>query len=129
MNLCLDTNAYTAFKRGHLPLCNLLESADQIFVPSIVLGELYAGFFQGKKSRQNRTELQQFIESPGVSIIDISSSVAERYGRLIQILRENGKPIPTNDIWIAAATLDTGSRLVSYDKHFERVPGILVYSP
>lgn len=129
MNLCLDTNAYTAFKQGHPPLRELLESADQILLPSIVLGELYAGFFQGKRTRQNIAELQQFFEVQGVSSIDISQPIAERYGRLIQVLRENGTPIPTNDVWVAATALDTGCRLVSYDKHFQQVPGLMIYSP
>jgi tRNA(fMet)-specific endonuclease VapC len=55
--------------------------------------------------------------------------VAERYGCLVRELRQQGTPIPTNDLWIAATSLETGARLVSYDIHFQRVPGLMVIAP
>ena len=62
-------------------------------------------------------------------MVHTGETLAERYGKLVQQLRAQGTPIPTNDIWIAAAVLETGSRLLAYDAHFEHVPGVIVESP
>ncbi|MFQ5810117.1 MAG: PIN domain-containing protein, partial [Armatimonadota bacterium] len=61
--------------------------------------------------------------------VPVTHSIAERYGVLVKQLKEQGTPIPTNDIWIAATALETGTRLVSYDAHFNNVPGLIVLSP
>lgn len=129
MKLCIDTNAYTALKLGRDEVCDLVESADIVYVPVIVLGELYAGFFQGKHLERNVSELRSFLNVPGVEELPVTASIAERYGILVAALRKGGNPIPTNDIWIAAAALETGSRLLSYDKHFTAIPGLLVTAP
>ena len=72
LKLCLDTNAYAAFKRNLPPLQQLLESADEVFVPTIVLGELYAGFQMGSKTQQNIRELGDFLETPGVVVMPVT---------------------------------------------------------
>jgi predicted nucleic acid-binding protein len=59
----------------------------------------------------------------------VTTDIAERYGILISQLTRQGTPIPTNDIWIAAAALETGSRLVTYDSHFEHIHGLIVLGP
>jgi predicted nucleic acid-binding protein len=89
--------------RGHTPLQTLLEHADEVCIPATVLGELYAGFHAGSRAAENVALLGQFRRQPGVSLIDITDNVAERYGALVATLRGHGTPIPTNDIWIAAA--------------------------
>lgn len=129
MKLCLDTNAYAAFKRGHKELVELLESADEILLPTVVAGELYFGFFQGNKTKENLKELGQFLELPGVTLAEVTLDVAERYGRLVERLKKHGTPLPTNDVWIAATTFETGARLVSYDQHFQKIPDLVVYAP
>jgi tRNA(fMet)-specific endonuclease VapC len=129
MKLCLDTNAYTLFKANHRPLVELLESADEVFVPTIVVGELYAGFKIGSRTRQNMAELLVFFEAPGVSCVSVTLPVAERYGELVLWLRKEGTPIPTNDVWIAAIAFEAGARLVTYDKHFKNIAGLTIYSP
>ena len=89
-----------------------------------MLGELHAGFQLGKYLTRNIHELELFLLKPGVRCIEIDKSIAERYGILVKDLKKNGTPIPTNDIWIAAACLETGSRLLSKDRHFTKIPGI-----
>ena len=69
------------------------------------------------------------MDLPGVQVVNIDASVADRYGILVKMLRKMGTPIPANDIWIAAAALETGSRLVTYDSHFDCIPGLLVIAP
>ena len=127
MKICVDTNAYTAFKRGDEAVTGVLENAGEVLLPSIVVGELFAGFHMGSRRDRNIEELNDFLAKPGVSIVDIDRSIAERYGVLIKTLREKGTPIPTNDIWIAAVALDTGARLLTLDDHFQYVPGLFRY--
>lgn len=126
MKLCLDTNVYSAFKNGNQKIRSILENADEVFIPVTVLGELYSGFQIGSLTEKNLTELNEFLSKPGISIIEINKEIAFRYGFLTKKLRKQGTPIPTNDIWIAASTMDTGSILLSSDKHFKRVPGLMV---
>ena len=126
MRICIDTNIYSALKNGDPNIVDLLESADEIYIPAIVLGELYAGFQRGQKLKHNTKDLKDFIELPGVYIININDPIAERYGALIKILRKNGTPIPTNDIWIAATALEQGARIATYDTHFQAIPGLMI---
>ena len=128
MTLCIDTNAYAAFKRGHKQIQELLEAADEILVPTIVLGELYAGFAIGSRENANLRELARFLHTPGIAIAPVSEMVAERYGTLMRTLKTLGMPIPTNDVWIASIALETGARLLSLDAHFHRIPAV-VYVP
>jgi len=129
MKVCLDTNAYSRLMRGHPPLAELLESADEVLVPATVLGELYAGFDMGARREANMRQFRDFLALPGVTTIAVTPDMAERYGILVNQLARQGTPIPTNDIWIAASALDTGARLVTYDPHFRHVQGLLAISP
>lgn len=130
MKLCLDTDAYTKlFQTGSDALQQLLEEAETILVPSVVLGELAAGFEMGSKREKNFRLLNEFLDVSGTETATVNRDVAERYGLLVKVLRQNGTPIPTNDIWIAATALETGARLVTYDAHFDVVPGLYVLAP
>lgn len=129
MNICLDTCAYIALKKGNQETIDLMETVDMIFIPTIVLGELYYGFYTGTKTSQNIKELEDFLEINGIEIIPVTKEIAERYGILVTYLRKKGTPLPTNDIWIAATVFETGSRLLTYDKHFHAIEGLVMYSP
>jgi predicted nucleic acid-binding protein len=124
MKLCLDTNAYSAFKRGEVAVAGILESAEEVLVPAIVLGELHAGFQIGDRAEHNTRELEDFLRRPGVLVVDVDRRVAERYGLLFKALKVIGRPVPTNDLWIAAVAVETGSRVLSDDSHFDLVPGV-----
>jgi len=126
MKLSLDTNTYSAFKSGNLELMRILEDADELLIPATVLGELYSGFQIGNLTEKNLMELNTFLSKPGVSIIAVTNEIAFRYGYIIKTLRKKGTPIPTNDIWIAASTMETGSILLTGNKHFNHVPGLMV---
>lgn len=129
MKVCLDTNAYSRMMLGHVSLTKLLESVDEIFVPATVLGELHAGFECGTRRQANREMLAAFLGQPGVTPLAVDEAVAERYGALVGQMSRAGTPIPTNDVWIAAAAMECGARLVTYDAHFVAVPGLLVLAP
>ena len=95
-----------------------------IAVPVTVLGELHGGFELGSHVQENLVALAEFLAEPFVTVIQTTPSVARHYGRVYAALRRAGTPIPTNDMWIAAATLDTGACLVTLDRDFTRVQGL-----
>ncbi len=129
MNLCIDTCAYVALKKGNTSVISILEAAKTLMVPTIVLGELYAGFYIGSGTSKNILELHEFLDQPDISIKGPDNDIAERYGIIIKELRQKGSPLPTNDIWIAATALETGARLLTFDKHFEHIPGLIIIYP
>ena len=128
MRVVVDTNAYTSLMKGEGDVTTTLETADEILIPTVVLGELYSGFQMGKNLQRNIDELEIFLAHPGVLIADITRQIAERYGILIKILKKNGTPIPTNDIWISSVVLESGAKLLTRDNHFQHVPGIVIIS-
>jgi tRNA(fMet)-specific endonuclease VapC len=129
IRLCLDTSAYSRLMRGRPKLQERLEAADEILLPATMLGEVYAGFHGGNRLEENLSLLATFRRQPGVAIVDTTDNVAQRYATIVATLKRQGTPIPTNDIWIAAAALENGGRMVAYDSHFEAVPGLIVEAP
>lgn len=124
--LILDTNAYVAFKRGTEEAVEMLRLASEIVVPAVVLGELLAGFAAGSREAENRRELAQFLDSPRVRVAAVDSTTGSWYARVFAALRRAGRPIPANDLWIAATALQNALPLFTYDRHFESVDGLAV---
>ena len=98
----IDTNAYSAFKLGRQDAVGVVKAAETIVFTPTVLGELLGGFSLGKRGQQNEEELQQFLDHPKVIFLTINAKTAEEYARIYQELKAKGRPIPTNDMWIAA---------------------------
>ena len=119
---CLDTVAYSHFKRGEARITEILDRADWIGVPAIVLGELFAGFEQGRHKEKNLAELEEFLATSAVEILPVDLQTAEVFGRLLVDLRRRGRPIPVNDIWIAATCARAGATLLTWDTHFHEIP-------
>jgi predicted nucleic acid-binding protein len=122
--IVLDTSAYSWLRAGHAEVLDTLASADLVWVPSVVIGELEAGFRLGTRYRENIMLLEEFLAEPFVAVRPISREVASRYGRIFSELRRGGTPIPINDVWIAAATLDCGGTLLTFDRHFGAIVGL-----
>ena len=118
---CLDTSAYAWFRRGSARIVELLDTAAWIGVPSIVIGELWLGFLGGARWERNARELQEFLGHSLVHEIPVDSAVARIYADIVLALRKAGTPIPTNDIWIAAAAASVGAAVVTFDEHFRAV--------
>lgn len=123
-SLLLDTNLYVAFKRGDDDAVELLRLADEVHLSTVVLGELLAGFAAGSREKRNREELTAFLESPRVRIDAVDEGTADFYGRIFALLRRKGRPIPTNDLWIAATALQHGLVLATRDDHFAAIEGL-----
>ena len=117
-DVLLDTNAYVAFKRGTPDAVDVLTHVPRIGINSIVLGELLSGFAIGTREEENRQELRQFLASERVHQLVIDMETAAQYAVVYRELRHRGRPIPTNDMWIAATALQHGFAVFSDDGHF-----------
>jgi tRNA(fMet)-specific endonuclease VapC len=104
----------------------ILQIAEVIAISPIVIGELLGGFEGGTKTRQNRLELQQFLDTPRVQIYSLTLDTAHFYGQIFTNLKRKGHPIPSNDLWIAAQALEHGCVVCTYDKHFNAIEGLIV---
>ncbi|MEE8324521.1 MAG: PIN domain-containing protein, partial [Candidatus Humimicrobiaceae bacterium] len=76
--------------------------------------------------KENLEELDQFLYSPRVVVYDIDAETSEFYAKIYDDLKRSGDPIPTNDLWIAALTLQHGTKLFTFDKHFKKVRGLFL---
>lgn len=120
----IDTNAYAAFMGGHTGIVEVLGHAERLLVNSVVLGELLAGFAAGSREARNRSELARFLATPRVQVLPVTGRTADSYAIVFAGLRRKGKPIPTNDLWIAASALEVGAGLLTLDAHFAQVDGL-----
>ena len=124
MKILLDSNAYSEFMRGNHRVRDLVRDAEEILLSAIVVGEQLFGFRQGNRFEQNLAELRSFLQRPYVSFVPVGPVTADRYSRIAASLKAKGRPIPTNDVWIAAHAMETGADLVSADTHFEDIDEI-----
>jgi tRNA(fMet)-specific endonuclease VapC len=124
--IIIDTNFYAAFKKSDTAAVDLLRRAEFIGVNTVILGELLAGFRCGSREEQNREELNQFLDSPRVDVLSVEDETAEFYAQVFHELKQKGRPIPSNDLWLAASALQHGLALASYDDHFSHASGLLL---
>jgi tRNA(fMet)-specific endonuclease VapC len=96
--------------------------APEIFVPAVALGELFFGAAKSSRPTENSDKIERFASGKAIVISDLA--VAREYGRLKEQLKAKGRPIPENDIWIAAAARHHGMILVTRDSHFAEVDNL-----
>ena len=118
---CLDTSAYSHFKRGDDRIVEIVDGSDWLGLPSVVLGELWVGFLGGRHRQRNTEELHEFLASPIVEELVVDHEVAQIFAEIVQSLRAAGTPLPVNDIWVAATAARAGATMVTYDRHFEAI--------
>lgn len=126
-HLIIDTNIYVAFKRNDPTIVSLLQEAESIALSVTVLGELLAGFKGGTKETQNRQELDLFLDTPRVQVLLVDETTADFFALACNNLKKLGKPIPTNDIWIAASAMQYGRTLATLDAHFSHITGLALH--
>ncbi len=124
MRIVLDSDAYSQLMRGRDQVTGLVRGAEEILLSAIVVGELMSGFRQGARFDENIAELHSFLDNPHTHFLPVGQATADRYSRIATALRAKGRPIPANDIWIAAHAMETGADLVSGDRHFEHIDGL-----
>jgi tRNA(fMet)-specific endonuclease VapC len=124
VKILLDTNAYSAFRRGRPEVVEHVRRSEEILFSSIVVGELLFGFRNGSRYEENVYALRDFIGDPNVRLLPVTWTTADFFGRISASLRKRGRPIPTNDIWIAAHAMEAEADLLSSDPHFEGIDSL-----
>ena len=126
MNVLLDTSAYSALRRGHQAVLDVMRRSETVAVSAVVLGELYRGFRAGNRWTENTAQLAGFLSKPSVRVLNVTEETALRYAEVDVYLRKKGRPIPRNDVWIAAVALEHGLQLLTLDVHFREIPLLLI---
>jgi predicted nucleic acid-binding protein len=126
VNVLLDTPAYSALCRGHQAILDVVRGSETIAVSAVALGELHSGFRAGNRCAENTAQLAQFLSKPSVRVLNITEETALRYAEIDVYLRKKGRPIPRNDVWIAAVALEHGLQLLTLDVHFREIPLLLI---
>jgi tRNA(fMet)-specific endonuclease VapC len=125
LKLVLDTNVYSDYAEGLTDVVEaIVQYGQDLFIPSIVLGELTYGFMKGNRQAYNERKLHQIINRLRIEIIPVDNDVARKYGLIFLALQKKGTQIPINDVWIAACCMTVGGVLLTRDRHFEQVDQI-----
>lgn len=125
MRFVLDTSAYVGFKRNVVEVVNMIVTAESILFSPVVLGELMFGFRNGSRFKENMKDLDEFLQHEVVQLMKIGKITSDRYSRIANQLKRKGTPIPANDIWIAAQTMELGAELITFDNHFRAIDGLV----
>jgi tRNA(fMet)-specific endonuclease VapC len=121
-NILLDTNIVIELFKGDAKLPAVLDKYATVYVPAAVLGELYLGAYRSTHTVKHLKQISGFLERCEVLGADLVT--ADNYGEIKATLLKKGKPIPENDIWIAATARQYTLKLFTKDKHFKEVEGI-----
>jgi tRNA(fMet)-specific endonuclease VapC len=119
----LDTNVVIALFAGEPSVHRRFDLAAHVFLPNVVIGELYYGACASGSKAANLRRIEDFAKDSEVLFCD--AQTARGYGDVRYDLRQKGRPIPENDVWIAALGLQHGLIVVSRDAHFDEVSGLL----
>jgi len=125
VRIALDTNRYVDLCKGVTKTADLVATAEEIFLPFVVLAELRAGFALGRHAGANERVLRLFLLKSGVHVLYADEQTTHHYAAVFGQLRRQGTPIPTNDIWIAAFVLQHNLTLHGRDRHFDNLPQIV----
>ena len=123
----VDTSAVLLHFRGDNAYTDALADLAEIYLPSIALGELVFGACHSANPVKTRRLLKSFVA--GTTVLSVSGETAEYYGRIRHDLATLGKPIPDNDIWIAAICMQHALPLLARDSHFAQVKGLRLITP
>ncbi len=118
----LDTNIVIALQARDGRVVERVAAADTVVLPSVVVGELYFGARKSGQVSRNIARLDVYLAR--FVVLDVDTITAQYYGQIRNDLRIIGRPIPENDIWIAATALRHGLTLATRDQHFQHVAGL-----
>lgn len=125
MKILIDTNAYSLYRMEHSPIVRKIADSESILVSPVVLGEILFGFRKGSRFEYNMSLLTRFLEHEAVEVVPIAEVTSDRYARIMLQLRRQGTPIPSSDMWIAAQAMEHGAELLTSDRHFEQISGLV----
>ena len=122
----LDTNTVIAFLRNDEEIVEKIKEQAEVYIPVTVIGELYFGAFKSKKREENLQKISNLMKD--IIVLDNNVQTARIYGEIKNRLKEKGKPIPENDIWIASIAKQYDLLLMTTDLHFEEIENLKLYS-
>jgi tRNA(fMet)-specific endonuclease VapC len=125
MKVAIDTNRYVDLCRDDADVARVLEMAEAVYVPFVVLAELRAGFGVGSRGPDNERTLRKFLAQEGVHVLYADDTTTRHYASTYRQLRQQGTPIPTNDLWIAALVIQHDLALCARDRHFDHLPQLV----
>jgi len=120
----LDSNIVIDIFRNDTEAIKSVSQLSTIYIPVIVLGELYYGAYKSNQTAKRIIEVEQLKER--VNLLEVTDRTPAFYGEIKNELRRKGRPIPENDIWIAAIAKETNLPVLTRDRHFQEVQGIRV---
>ena len=122
MRMLLDTNRYRDYGGGNPEVLDGKRSCERVYLSYISLAELRAGFLCGTRSAKNERHLLLFLAQKSVVTLFADDQTTHHFSRLYRQLRQQGTPIPSNDLWIAALVVQHNLPLYSRDGHFNHLP-------
>ena len=123
-SVLIDTNAYSQIWRHHQGVLDVLAASDRLIMSVVVLGELRAGFENGTQKQNNEKILENYLTHSTVSVLPVHDSTTRIYAKLYAHQRKLGKPIPSNDLWIASQAIELDVPLLTLDAHFVDIKGL-----
>lgn len=120
----LDTNIVSAWLKGETDVADNIDKAESVYLPIIVVGELYYGASFSTQVEKNLSDLKKLASRYPVLTLD--EETTSIYGTIKSNLRKKGKPIPENDIWIAAIAIQNDVTLVTRDAHFKEIEEVSI---
>ncbi len=124
----LDTNVLITFFQNPDSFLDELGDYETILLPSVVVGEFRAGLSASKRDRAIENLLSGYLKNPAVKVVPVSEKTTRYYANVFRELKAKGRPIPQNDIWIAATALECAAPLFTYDSHFADIPMLQLVS-
>jgi tRNA(fMet)-specific endonuclease VapC len=121
-DLALDTNAVSALFEGDEALLELLDGVERFALPVIVVGEYRFGLQRSRHRKQLGAMLDRLVAEADLLVVD--DDTTSHYAQVREALRTKGRPLPENDVWIAALCRQHRRRLVSRDRDFEHVESL-----
>jgi tRNA(fMet)-specific endonuclease VapC len=125
-NIAVDSNAVIAYRAGNARACAAINGSAELFMPTMVLGELMYGALNSARPTENEKAVRAFADQ--CVIMGVDQAVAERYAVIRMALKRKGKPMPENDVWIAALCMEYDVTLVTHDAHFNHVDRLRVFN-
>jgi len=120
----LDTNVIIALFRDDNKVRDRIAASPEVFVPAIAVGELYYGAQHSAHVEENIKQVREFAANSTVLACD--SATAEYYGQIKNRLKTRGRPLPENDVWIAAIARQYSLTVVTRDQHFREIDGLFL---
>jgi len=122
--ILLDSSVVIAHLRARLNVFSLRRPGEELYLPLVALGELYKGVAKSIHPEHQQKLVDDFVDR--VSLLYPDVSTAESYARTAAALERQGRPLPENDLWIAAVALEYDMPLATRDAHFDRLPGLTI---